>query len=137
MNIGINRKVQLWMVIAGFAVVIGFFLPLFEVGGRTWLSGWQILREGDLPMRYWLLALAHPVGGLALIVTALAGVGAARWVSLGLGGVAVVFPIYKLVSLLVEVAGSGAFLMFGGGLAALICGIAGMGRPAIVKPKKP
>ncbi len=128
-----NTKTQMWMVIAGVAVVVGFFLPLFEYQGIKWLSGWELLREGDLPARYWLLTVSYPILGLALIVTALAGVSSARWISLGVGGVIILYPLYKLISTLIDVAGSGAFLMFGGGLIALICGL--VGRAA--RPSKP
>jgi hypothetical protein len=132
-----NTKVQLWMVLAGLAVTVGFFLPLFEYQGQELLSGWQLLREGDMPARYWLLTAAYPIAGLALLVTAAAGVSIARWVALVVGGLVIVYPTYKLVRLLVEVAGSGAFLMLGGGVAALICGLVGIARkPGAIAAKK-
>lgn len=120
-----STKTQVWMVVAGVAVVVGFFLPLFEYQGAKLLSGWELLREADLPARYWLLTVSYPILGAALIVTALAGVSSARWISLGIGGVIILYPLYMLISSLIEVAGTGAFLMFGGGLVALICGLVG------------
>jgi hypothetical protein len=118
-----QSKINLWMVLAGVAVAVGFFLPLISVGGLQIASGWDMLWSDRIAFSQKAMVAMYPIGGVALMVTALAGVRSARWFALGLGGLIILWPAYKLFRAFIEVAGSGAFLVLGGGLVALVSGL--------------
>jgi len=116
-------NVKWWMTAAGIAIVAGFFLPLLEYHGLELVSGWDILWSSRAEMWHRLLLAGVPILGAGLAVTSLAGTTSAKWFSLGAGGLIIVYPTIKLVGALVEVAGVGAFLILGGGMTALVCGL--------------
>ncbi len=118
-----QSRANLWMVVAGAAVTVGFFLPLMEFRGVELASGWSMLWSDKVALSYKAMVAMYPIGGAMLVVTALAGVKSARWFALGLGGLIILWPMYRLTRTFLEVAGSGAYLVLGGGLLALVSGL--------------
>src|SRR5687767_10041644 len=86
------------IAVTGAALFLGFFLPWVDIGFGPTISGYTVARATNsasmLSLMFWLI----PLGGLAMIVTALSGSKHARLVSvlvgLGLVGYATVKTVY-------------------------------------------
>lgn len=102
------------IAIAGVALVLGFFLPWISFGGLG-ASGWFFARNSSASAFIWLV----PVGGLAMVGTAVTGSRHARLTSAAVGLALVGYAVVKTVYSFFATTGLGLWLVIGAALAAL------------------
>lgn len=84
--------------IAGAALFLGFFLPWVDIGFGPTISGYTVARASNSASMFSAMMWLIPLGGLAMVATAVTGSKHARMVSvlvgLGLVGYAAVKTVY-------------------------------------------
>lgn len=112
-----------WLAIPGLAIVVAFFMPFFSVGGVNLASGLDIAQEAGHASELYLLWLL-PIGGLALLFSALAQSKSSKAIGLLTGlGVFLVFAFF-LSRALYEGTTWGLWLVMIAGVGMLISSLA-------------
>jgi hypothetical protein len=113
-------KVNALVVVAGLALVVGFFLPWIDLGIGPRASGLDVVRHATDSGFFRWMVLAVPVLGLAMVLTGATGSRHARVVSLATGFVLVGYGVFKTVHTFFAVSGFGLWLVIAAGCAALV-----------------
>lgn len=100
--------------IAGLVLVLGFFLPWLDFGGLG-VSGWYFAKNSSMSSMIWLI----PIGGIAMIATAMTGSRHARLVSAVVGLTLVGYAVVKTVHSFFATTGVGLWMVILAALGAL------------------
>jgi hypothetical protein len=104
------------IAVAGAALLIGFFLPWVDIGFGPTISGYTVARAGHGASTFWLI----PIGGLAMLITALMGSRHARLVSCGVGLSLVGYAVVKTVYAFFATTGFGLWVVIAASLGAIL-----------------
>lgn len=122
-----DRK-QLWMGIAGLALVFGFFMPWIDILGLVNASGWDLVRDSHLGMGTRAVIGLCPIAGISL---ALAGFGKSRnadWVAVASGLGVLGYTGFKVAYAFAKITGWGLWLILAAGAVALVVGLSARQR---------
>jgi len=119
-----GKRGQTALVVAGLALVVGFFLPWVDIGGMITASGWTIVwrAEGATTTRI-LLGFVPVIGALL----ALAGLTASRkttGIALAAGGGILGYFVWSFARGFFATTGLGLWLVIAGAIVALGVGLA-------------
>ena len=114
---------------AGVGLVVGFFLPWFNLGTLMSVSGFGLVVSSGAAVEglsgpHRALLFVVPFSGLALLATAVRGPRVATWVALASGVFILAYGLYTLLRLFFDATGAGMWLVVGSALLALGVGIA-------------
>lgn len=112
------------IAVAGLVLLLGFFLPWISFGGLG-VSGWYFASNAGASAFIWLV----PVGGMAMLATALTGSRYARATSAVVGLALVGYAVVKTVHSFFATTGIGLWMVILGALAALAL-------PLITRPER-
>jgi len=118
-------KTQGGLGVVGVALVIGFFLPWFDLGGVFAMSGFDIVVDGE-GMGFFtriLIALV-PVCGAALAVGGLATAREASTVAITVGGGILGYTAIRVGYTFIKVTGAGLWLVHAADASSLAMGLA-------------
>jgi hypothetical protein len=113
-------KGQLFVGLAGVALVVGFFLPWLDVGGVFRASGFDALRASHGWSLQDVMMLAIPVGGALMAILSVTKPAAARKVSLGVGLGLVGYGTVKTAQAFFLTTGWGLWIVMAAALVALV-----------------
>src|SRR5581483_770842 len=114
-----GKRGQTALVVAGLALMVGFFLPWIDIGGMITASGWTIVWRAEGATTTRLLLGLVPFIGAAL---AIAGVTASRkttGIALAAGGGILAYFAWSFARGFFATTGLGLWLVIGGAIAAL------------------
>lgn len=113
---------------AGLGLVVGFFLPVLDVGGMFRASGWDIVTSSNLSLWTRVLWALIPIGGLALVGSATVDSKAQRPIAITMGLGILGYSLYKTVQVFLATTGLGLWLVLAAAVAALVAGVAARRR---------
>jgi hypothetical protein len=117
------------VVLAGLALIAGFFLPWIDIGGFFQVSGLQMVLHGEGSSTAARVALAAlPLVGLALIVAAAGNARAARALGFFVGGGILLYFFGSIAWGFLKTTGVGLWLVLGGSALALVAGLSAARR---------
>ncbi|MGZ5968835.1 MAG: hypothetical protein ACXWP4_14280 [Polyangiales bacterium] len=108
------------IALIGLALVVGFFLPWIDMGWGLRVSGMDVVRHGSSGSLFYLMMLLVPIGGLAMVVTAIGGSKYVRLTSAATGLLLVGYGVVKTVHAFFATTGFGLWLVIAASCAALI-----------------
>ena len=111
------------ILVAGLALIAGFFLPWVDLGGVFQLSGLNLVMHGDGVFTRAAIALCPLVGG-ALVIAALGSVKTARALAFFTGGGVLLYFFGHLAWGFLKTTGVGLWLVLGASAIALAVGLA-------------
>jgi hypothetical protein len=112
-----NPKTARTMIaVTGAALLIGFFLPWIDIGFGPTISGYTVARAGQSASMFWLI----PLGGIAMLVSALMGSRHARLISAVVGLSLVGYAVVKTVHAFFATTGFGLWVVIAASLGAIL-----------------
>jgi hypothetical protein len=117
------QRTNLWIAGAGAALLIGFFMPWFDLGMGFQATGWDIVKTSELSWVTRLAVLACPFVGAALLLAALGATRSVAAFSIGTGCAVLGFTAYKVADAFITVSGTGLWLVLSAGTVALVAGL--------------
>jgi hypothetical protein len=118
------KQSRTFIAVTGLALIAGFFLPWISFGGLG-ASGWFFASHSSASAFIWLI----PVGGIAMVATALTGSRYAKVTSAAVGLALVGYAVVKTVHSFFSTTGIGLWLVIAASLAALAL-------PLITRPER-
>jgi hypothetical protein len=119
---------QLWMGVAGLALVFGFFMPWIDILGLIDASGWDLVRDDHLALGTRAVIGLCPVAGVALALAAFGKKPSAGWIAVASGAGVLGYTSFKLAYAFAKVTGWGLWLVLAAGGVSLILGLAARRR---------
>lgn len=117
------------IALTGAALVIGFFLPWVDIGFGPTISGFSVARAANsasmLSMMLWLI----PVGGVAMLVSAVTNSRHARMISVLVGLALVGYSVVKTVHAFFATTGFGLWVVIAASLGAILL-------PLVTRPER-
>jgi len=108
------------LVVTGIALLAGFFLPWVDLGYAARISGFEVARHGPSGGLFSTMLWLVPLGGIAMIATAMSNSRYARLTSVLVGLALVGYAVVKTVHAFFATTGLGLWLVIVGALAALL-----------------
>jgi hypothetical protein len=117
------------IAVAGAALIIGFFLPWVDLGFGPTISGFNVVRAASGGSILHLMLWAIPIGGVAMVATAMTGSRHVRLTSAGVGVALVGYAVVKTVHAFFATTGLGLWLV-------IIAALAALSLPLISRPDR-
>ena len=111
--------VRMVTIVAGLALVVGFFLPWIDLGIGPNASGLDVVRHTNGASFFRLMVLAVPIGGVAMAFCAFTNSKYTKLVSVLTGLTLVGYGIAKIVQTFFAISGFGLWLVIAASFAAL------------------
>ena len=122
------KNARTLLVLTGVALLVGFFLPWFDIGLGGGVSGFSAARRLPTGASFTAMLWFVPLGGLAMIATAVSDLRYARLTSVLVGLALVGYAVVQTVRVFFATTGFGLWLVIVGSLAALLVPL--LTRPA-------
>lgn len=113
----------------GAALLIGFFLPWVDIGFGPTISGYTVARATNSASVFSSMLWLIPVGGLAMMVSALMGSRHARLLSVLVGLALVGYAVVKTVHAFFATTGFGLWVVIAASLGAILL-------PLLTRPER-
>ena len=119
-----TERTQLWMGVAGLALVFGFFMPWIDILGLVNASGWDLVRDDHLGLGTRAVIGLCPVAGGALAFAAFNKSENAAWIALASGLGVLGYTGFKVAYAFTKITGWGLWLVLAAGGVSLVLGLA-------------
>lgn len=114
-----RKTARSFLLLTGIALLAGFFLPWFDLGFAG-VSGFQVAKNMPTGMTFTAMLWLVPLGGLAMILTAVNDSRYARLTSVLVGLALIGYAVVKTVHAFFATTGLGLWLVVVGALAAVM-----------------
>lgn len=109
---------------AGIVLVVGFFLPWFDVGGLVAMSGFDLVTSGDVDLLTRILIALVPLAGLSLLASAATNHARTKSVAIVTGLGILGYTGYQTAKAFVQLTGYGLWAILGAAIVAIVVGLA-------------
>lgn len=117
------------LTVAGLTLVVGFFLPWIQIGPVA-ISGFDLVRTGDLSLFHKVLFSLCPILGAGLAMSSLVGGRRTALLAMVAGLGVLGYTGYKVADTFIAITGWGLWLILAAAAIALVIGLAGAARKA-------
>jgi hypothetical protein len=109
---------------AGIVLVVGFFLPWFDLGGLVAMSGFDLVTSGDVDLLTRILIALVPLAGLSLLASAATNHARTKSVAIVTGLGILGYTGYQTAKAFVQLTGYGLWAILGAAIVAIVVGLA-------------
>jgi hypothetical protein len=118
---------------SGLLLLLGFFLPWVTIGDVANISGLELVIHDNLPSWQRVMLGFCPLVSLVLMAVAGFGVKGARWFGVGAGGCVLGYGLFTIAYIVFNMIDVGIWMVMGGGIIAMVTGLAFRPRKARAK----
>src|SRR5688572_14835547 len=109
---------------AGIVLVVGFFLPWFDLGGLVAMSGFDLVRSGDVDLLTRILIALVPGAGLSPLASAATNTARTKTVAILTGLGILGYTVYQTAKAFLQLTGYGLWAILAAAVIAVIVGLA-------------
>ena len=108
----------------GIVLVVGFFLPWFDLGGLVAMSGFDLVRNGDVDLLTRILIALVPIAGVSLLASAATAHARTKTVAIATGLGILGYTGYQTAKAFVQLTGYGLWAILAAAVISVIVGLA-------------